>query len=366
MNSTVSPPPTVLLIEDSLTDTRHLQQLLEMMGCCVTAVETAREGSRLAMQLTYRIIFCDLHLPDGWGQDIIRALLADGVARHTPVIVTTSNNEARTMRELLQLGVADYLVKPVEALTLRKVLSGLLNGPSAGESGFDVGYVTGSVHDLRSPLTTMTLATQLLRQEIDPGNGNLQELINKMESATQAIENGLESVLELGRLAVRGHKLEPCALSLIEFGQELVRDFRWQIQESHSVSLQMESGLTTAWLDAEVIRNILLNLLSNAVKYSAPGSPVLLRMRTQARDLVLSVEDCGIGIPEDQKRFLFEPGRRLSNVGDVQGTGWGLYMVRRYLVLMGGDIQVRSQMGTGSTFEIRLPLLAQPALAEKI
>ena len=118
-------------------------------------------------------------------------------------------------------------------------------------------------------------------------------------------------------------------------------------------------------LDAKLLAHVLGNLLANAVKYSPAGSPVDFAMEAAPGELVFTVVDRGIGVPlEDQKR-LFESFHRARNVGNVEGTGLGLTIVKQCAELHGGSVDFDSVPGKGSRFRARIPAPAPGAAAAK-
>jgi len=108
--------------------------------------------------------------------------------------------------------------------------------------------------------------------------------------------------------------------------------------------------------DESLLRHILSNLLSNAVKYSAEGHPVRFEVNRDAGHLIFVVRDEGIGIPEADRSHLFEAFHRASNVGQTQGTGLGLLIVKRCVELLDGSISFESREGLGTTFTVRVPV----------
>ena len=109
--------------------------------------------------------------------------------------------------------------------------------------------------------------------------------------------------------------------------------------------------------DKQLLRQILVDLLSNAVKYSPEGGKVRLALRRDAGAVEFRVDDQGIGIPELDQARLFEVFHRARNVGDIQGTGLGMAIVKRAVDALGGSIDFESQVGVGTTFVVRLPVV---------
>jgi signal transduction histidine kinase len=112
------------------------------------------------------------------------------------------------------------------------------------------------------------------------------------------------------------------------------------------------------------MRHVLTNLITNAVKYSQPGQPVELRVHADGVDLVCVVQDRGIGIPEADQQRLFNSFHRGSNVGQRQGTGLGLVIVKRCGELHGGSISLQSAPGQGTTVTVRLPVFRATPLTK--
>ena len=111
--------------------------------------------------------------------------------------------------------------------------------------------------------------------------------------------------------------------------------------------------------DESLLRHIFTNLLSNAVKYSSPDQRVDFIVHREEHHAICRVADRGCGIPESDQKRLFQAFHRGSNVRQIPGTGLGLLIVQRCVVLHGGDIRFESAEGQGTTFTVRLPLFIQ-------
>ena len=101
-----------------------------------------------------------------------------------------------------------------------------------------------------------------------------------------------------------------------------------------------------------------MNLLSNSIKYSPEDAQVTVSSHVKKQSIDVSVRDNGIGIPEEEQKFLYNKFFRAKNTGNIQGTGLGLTIVKRYVELMKGQISFVSKPGEGTTFTINLSKLA--------
>jgi signal transduction histidine kinase len=108
--------------------------------------------------------------------------------------------------------------------------------------------------------------------------------------------------------------------------------------------------------DPRILRNIMFNLISNASKYSGPHKKITLYCSGLGDQIIFKVEDEGIGIPPEDQKHLFERFFRASNSGNIEGTGLGLNIVKRYTELLNGGITFNSEYGKGSTFIVSIPL----------
>ena len=152
----------------------------------------------------------------------------------------------------------------------------------------------------------------------------------------------------------------PATLDVAALLGETVADVQGLRKAGQRIECRAEcAGLIR--LDASLLRKILVNLLSNALKYSGENSVVRVEAACQGRQLTLSVEDQGVGISQEDQKHLFERFFRARNVSTVPGTGLGLYIIAKYLELMGGTIALHSELNVGTTVPLTIPYENHPA-----
>jgi len=108
-------------------------------------------------------------------------------------------------------------------------------------------------------------------------------------------------------------------------------------------------------IDKKLLNHILLNLLTNAIKYSPNGGNIELNISTENDNLIISVADNGLGIPEDEIKYIFDAFYRTKNSAGINGTGLGLNILKRSLDVIGGTVSVDSKVGEGAKFIVRIP-----------
>lgn len=216
-------------------------------------------------------------------------------------------------------------------------------------------FLASVSHEMRTPLAIIVGFADLLEKSDGLGVDVRREAIDRIRaSATEMrgmVENLLDhSELEAGKLVLhtRPVPLRPAVEASLTRVRTLLTE--------HPVTVDVPDDLV-ALADGDGVDRILRNLLANAAKYSDRGRPITVHGRREGDVAVLDVVDEGVGIPEDQLGLVFERLYRAPGAAFVaRGTGVGLNMVRRFAELMGGSVAVRSAVGEGSTFTVRLPI----------
>jgi signal transduction histidine kinase len=220
-------------------------------------------------------------------------------------------------------------------------------------------FVSMVSHEFRTPLGITMSAVELLRNHLDLLDAaKSKELLEDIFSSTRHMAGLMEQVLVLGRVEASKLALRPAPIDLEGLCQRLVDESLSATHRRCPIQVKAEADLSGARADESLLRHIFSNLLSNAVKYSAAGAQVELTIGRDGTNAVFTVRDRGIGIPEADLSRLYQAFHRATNVGDTPGTGLGLVIVKRCVELHGGNIEVQSKPGDGTTFTVRLPLFA--------
>ncbi|GAB3011494.1 sensor histidine kinase [Spirosoma pulveris] len=224
-------------------------------------------------------------------------------------------------------------------------------------SELKVRFVSMASHEFRTPLTTILTSTSLLEKyaEINNQQDRQTKHIERIKIAVRHLNDILEEFLSLEKLQEGQINVRRVEVDLRQVVAETVNYVRDALEPRQTIEMQL-SCMDTIRLDPSLFRKILINLLSNAVKYSGGGTVITVRIACTDKLLTMSVQDQGIGIsPEDQKQ-LFQRFFRAKNVSTIQGTGLGLHIVNRYVVLMGGQIDLSSELNVGTTLTVTLPI----------
>ncbi len=212
------------------------------------------------------------------------------------------------------------------------------------------------VHELRTPLSSLSTATYLLLRP-EMSQEQRDQIINNIHNETMRLNALASSFLDLARLESGRVQFRKSVFSLADLMYEC-KDVMSSKAIEDNIQLRVESpeGLPLLEADRDKLKQVLLNLLSNAVKYNRPNGTVMLRAEAKESEMVIYIQDTGIGIPDEALPHLFEKFYRVrEHETRTSGTGLGLSICKQIVHGHGGRIEVRSKVGIGTVFMIYLP-----------
>lgn len=218
-------------------------------------------------------------------------------------------------------------------------------------------FVSMASHEFRTPLSTILSSADIIEAYQKTEQQERREKhTNRIKSAVANLTGILNDFLSLSRLEEGKIQHQPVEFEISHFcHEEVIDELQGLLKEGQRIRCH---GIEErkVYLDKKFLKNILFNLLSNAIKYSDPGDPIDLTMFLKNDQLLITVQDRGIGIPEEEQQHLFTRFFRAHNVENIQGTGLGLNIVKKYVELMNGHITFESKLGEGTTIEVEIPL----------
>jgi PAS domain S-box-containing protein len=216
-------------------------------------------------------------------------------------------------------------------------------------------FVAVASHEFRTPLAAILSSVELL-DDYGPRlpDGERKEIVGLIKDAVARMNKMVEQVLLTSRLESGKFAFEPQPRSIPDIMVQVASEMDQAHPQASRIAMRCEGVEQQRMVDAKLLSHILVNLLGNALKYSAPDSAVTCTASADGERLRLSVTDNGIGIPSADLPRLFESFHRGTNVGNIQGTGIGLHIVKECVELHRGTIEVESRPGAGATFHVRV------------
>ncbi|MCW3123854.1 MAG: hypothetical protein JWQ38_3346 [Flavipsychrobacter sp.] len=214
-------------------------------------------------------------------------------------------------------------------------------------------FVSMASHEFRTPLSAVLSSAYLLsRYEKTEEQPQREKHIQRIVSSVTSLTEILNDFLSVGKIEEGNIEANYKEYDIKEQMHEIVQEVQHLLKKEQTISYQHNGTTSSVYMDASMMKHIVINLLSNAIKFSSEQSIIELLTETTKGKLALSVKDYGIGIPEEDIHNLSKRFFRSSNVTNIQGTGLGLHIVSKYAELMNGIINCKSELGTGTKFTI--------------
>jgi len=216
-------------------------------------------------------------------------------------------------------------------------------------------FVSMASHEFRTPLSTVLSSSALIaKYKLTDEQDKRDKHIRRIKDSVKHLNNLLEDFLSLGKLEEGKIRAEAASFDVREFLEEVVDEMSSILKENQVIRQHIE-GNQLFVSDKKLLKNILINLIGNASKFSPEGSSIWLDLNNSDHQLLLAVRDEGIGISTEDQQHLFSSFFRGTNVTNIEGTGLGLHIVKRYIDLLSGEIQLQSELGKGTKVTIALP-----------
>ena len=261
--------------------------------------------------------------------------------------------DLKVSNDLLRTGIEER-IKVEEHLKYAKEEAELANRSKSE-------FLANMSHEIRTPLNAVLGFSYLLYQQIS--DGQHKTYLESIQSAGKSLLTLINDILDLSKIEAGRLELDYDAISLATIFQEMEQIFSVKMKEKNlNFIMDIASDLPDVLMLDEVrVRQVLFNLIGNAVKFTEKGVIKLSAYKvacidSSKVDLVMCVEDSGIGVPEDQQNMVFESfkqqeGQKFRKFG---GTGLGLAITKRLVEMMLGQISLKSQVDTGSVFQVVL------------
>ena len=215
-------------------------------------------------------------------------------------------------------------------------------------------FVSMASHEFRTPLSTILSSAFLLEKYTTTEQQiNRQRHIMRIRESISHLNALLEDFLSLGRLEEGKTVIQESAFNLDELITGIIEELE-PFKKSGQVVKFKHAGNTVITTDKKLLKNIIINLLNNAFKFSDENKIISIKSVVEKNKIIISIKDEGIGISSEDQKHLFESFYRGKNAQNIQGTGLGLHIVKRYIRLLNGDIKLESQLNKGTTVTVTI------------
>jgi two-component system sensor histidine kinase/response regulator len=360
-------PETVVVIDDDYAMRLSCCKILSKMGFRVEAFEDGTFGLEGVVRLKPGLMVVDLKMPGMSGIEVISRV--HEMDPQITIVVITGYATIDTAVEAMKCGAYDFLPKPFSPDELRLIVNrGLERRRLSLESQrceieralLKRRFVTFVSHQLRTPLVAIHQYLDVLKHLGDTAEvaAKREEWIDRCLKRTEELQSLIADWLTLARVEGGTLMKERVKVDLRQLLSGILKTYE-EMAAGEGVSLR--TALSEAPLsvcgDWNCLTVVFDNLITNGIKYNRPGGTVTVSGWLSEGEVVVSVADTGVGIPEKYRPFLFDEFFRIKDDGakKTTGTGLGLHISKRIVSEMGGSLDFDSQPGVGSTFRVRVP-----------
>ncbi|MFH0887914.1 MAG: ATP-binding protein [Planctomycetota bacterium] len=220
-------------------------------------------------------------------------------------------------------------------------------------------FVANASHELRTPLALIKGYVETIKEGKKEDWDKMQEFLAIIDHNVNQLNNLVQDLLELSRLEYKKDIALIKTCDVNEIIHSVLNNLEpFAILKKQTVSKKIPADMTSIQTDAELLRKAINNIVDNAIKYTSEGGRIEISVTSEAGNVIISVEDNGIGIPEEDLSRVFERFYRVdkSRSREMGGTGLGLSIVKHIIQTLKGEVSVTSKPNQGSTFTIKLSI----------
>jgi signal transduction histidine kinase len=370
----------VLIIDDNRHIRTQINLVLKLEGYTTVEAENGAQGVELAKAAKPDLIVCDIVMPEMDGYSVLDKLRSMSETADIPFLFLSAKADRSDIREGMNLGADDYLVKPFSAQELVQAINARINRHNVTKRQWESRvqslsemsankdrFMSIMSHDLKSAFAGVMGLSEMLADKLDNLSfDQLQDVSHLMKDAIQSTQNLLQSFVEWARLQANGMNVKAESVNIGEMTLNvIVQQAGFAAHKNIEISCVIPPD-THVLADANMTQVIIRNLISNALKFTGPGGKVEISTReiTGADGqtmLQCSVQDTGVGIGADDIQKLLTTdvasGLQFTTLGTQgeKGTGLGIMFCRELLEKQAGKLTIQSERGKGSTFAFTLP-----------
>lgn len=368
MESEVRNDASILVVEDNPDLNTAICEILESYGFRVSSAANGVEALDRLKRVVPDAILCDIMMPGMDGYTLLKHARSDTQLRTLPFIFLTARTSLDDQRRAREIGIEDYLTKPVDsrnlvvainnALRRRQIMQEEMRQQMDALRNRIVGLLQ---HEFRTPLTFVLGYAEFL-MDTTATDFNIDEL----RASTAAILDGgrrlqrlIESFLMLAELQNRTLESENVEnLNALNLLRDIANASRQQLEEAQNAVVIFEQNNTAmVFGDEELLREAIKRLLDNAIRYRRPASArIWLSVEVISTYVGFRVRDEGVGMTPEVVEQFARPFEQFDRDNRTQpGAGLSLALIYHIARLHGGNLEVQSELGVGSTFTLWLP-----------
>jgi signal transduction histidine kinase len=363
---------TILIVDDTAENISILYELLDNYDYSVLVAESGENALAIVAQETPDLILLDVMMPGIDGFETCRQLKRHQHSADIPVIFMTALVDTPNKLKGFELGAVDYITKPFDHeevlarvsthLTIDRLQKALhkQNQELKQLNQEKNEFLSIAAHDLKNPLSGIMGLTDLLNMDKSKLSVEHQQYLQMIRTSAENMFALIQKLLDANRIESGRLEVHLSPQHIVPLLDRIVMMMKKQVAAKQlNMHWQPPGEQMMVVVDGNLIYQVFENLVSNAIKYSPTGKNIYLNLEKNADKARFSVRDEGQGMTEEDMRQLFGKFKRLSAqpTAKEHSTGLGLFIVKKLVMEMNGQVWCESTYGEGATFFVEFPLV---------
>ncbi|BAB75795.1 response regulator [Anabaena sp. FACHB-709] len=352
--------PSILVIDDEPDNFDVVETLLDGENYQLHYASGGQQAIARLSSFQPDVILLDVMMPHLDGIEVCRRIKADPQWQAVPIIIVTALTAKEDLAHCLNAGADDFISKPLNSVELRARVNSMLrikqqHDNLQGLLKLQEDMVNMIVHDLRNPLASIVISTEMLKFPSLPPDKQ-QQKVSQIAIACQQLQTLIDSLLtmaklESGKMVLNYTEIDLCAICISALAD--IEDIAAQKRLRLISELPEPGGMVK--IDAAIFRRVLDNLLSNAIKFSPSNARVILKAAYLETGAKLQVIDSGKGISQELRHSIFQKYEIGNIVSEVSQLGLGLAFCKMAIEAHNGTITIEDNHPQGSIFTVLIP-----------
>lgn len=360
-------PEIILIVDDNPVNRDMLARRLQQEGYQSDFAEDGVIALEKLENNAFDLVLLDIMMPQMNGFEVLEHMQNNPKLYSVPVIVISAIDDIASTVKCLELGAEDYLSKPFNSTILKARISSSLEKNRLRKeevkqlvelNAMKDQFVGTVSHDLRNPITSILGYSDLLKNILANEDEQTLNFLERIQRNAHHMLDMINDLLDIAKIEA-GLEIHPQPVNLTDFLNEQLENYEMSANQKH-IELVYAAPETDSvvQIDPNRFKQVIGNLLSNAIKYTPSEGQVRVSALEVIGQVMIEIQDTGLGIPEKDISHLFDKFFRVGNEAHLneEGTGLGLSIVKAIVEAHHGTIIVDSELGKGSCFQISLPL----------
>ena len=362
--------PTILIVDDNPNNIKVLAIILKQFNYKIVIAADGVGAVEMVDRVRPDLILLDIMMPVMDGYEACRIIKSKKENVNVPVLFLSALDEKESIVEGFEAGGVDYITKPfnkeelfsrirthLELKLVRDEIEQSNNHLTELNSMKDkILSVIG--HDLRDPISSLKMTLDYLGQANLKSCDDFLDYIETMSFTINEVFSLLENLLGWAKSQSGNVIINPEIIKLSDLIQSVYRLQRSSIENKKLFFENSVDRDISVFADFNSLYTVIRNLISNAIKFTPKEGSIFLEAETLESTVLIKIKDTGIGIPPENISKLFDSKKHFTTYGtnNESGSGLGLVLCKNFMEMNGGAIEVKSEVGKGTTFLITLPL----------